>query len=571
MKKEYRILSPSQSVVHALSGELKCHSATASVLVNRGISSSETAIEFLSDNLKYFRSPVAVRDMDKAIRRITTALEKKESILIFGDYDVDGVTATALFLEFFNQVGARATYYIPHRTKEGYGLDVHHIHRIAVPKKIDLIITVDCGSSSHEAVKAACEAGIDVVITDHHYTLPPLPPAEAIVNPNRPDCGAGFGMLAGVGVVFAVLICLRKHLRDRNFWPPDREPNLKTLCDLVAMGTVADIVPLRKENRLLTKTGLQVINSRNRAGTKALEAAAGLGARPLTAEDIAFRLAPRINAAGRIAHAACAVRLLTTRKEDKAQRIASLLNRLNDKRRRTEQEILSQIITYFRATPVVLQRNALVLKHPNWHEGVLGIVAAKLVERYYRPVVLISIRNGIGKGSARSIPGFHMYDGLGKTNSHLERFGGHAMAAGLQIQADRIDAFREAFETVVAENTRREDFIPKIDIDRELPLDAITPKLVDELEALQPFGQDNSEPIFMARNVPVVFSRIVGNGHRQFRLKSSRASSSAVFSAIQFNINPETPPPTFLERIAFKIRWNHWRGEKTIQLIIEAT
>lgn len=571
MKKDYRILSPSESTIRELSGSLKCHPAIAAVLANRGISSPEAAAEFLSDNLKYLRSPLAVMDMDKAVRRITTALEKNESILIFGDYDADGVTATALLLDFFNRIGARATYYIPHRAKEGYGLDAMHIERIAAPRKIDLIITVDCGSSSHEAVKAAREAGIDVIITDHHVTAPPLPPAEAVVNPNRPDCAAGFGMLAGVGVAYAILICLRKHLRERNFWSSGREPNLKALCDLVALGTVADIVPLRSDNRLLTKTGLQIINSRNRTGINALGRAAGLESRTFTAEDIAFRLAPRINAAGRIAHAACAVRLLTTREEKKAGRIAALLNRLNDKRRRREQEILSQVVTYLQANPTAVQRNALVLKHPDWHEGVLGIVAAKLVERFYRPVILISIRNGIGKGSARSIPGFHLVEGLEKTSAHLERFGGHAMAAGLQIQADRIDAFREAFEAAVTENTGREDFIPKIDIDRELALDDITPKLVDELEALQPFGQDNSEPIFMTRNVSVVFSRIVGNGHRQFRLKSSRGSSGILFNAIQFNIDPQSPPPTFLERIAFKLRWNHWNGEKNIQLIIEAT
>jgi single-stranded-DNA-specific exonuclease len=509
--------------------------------------------------------------MDRAVCRIATALKKKESILIFGDYDADGVTATALFIDFFNRIGARASYYIPHRTKEGYGMDAHHIRRIAIPKKIDLIITVDCGSSSHGAVDAAREAGIDVIITDHHQTAPPLPSAVAVVNPNRPDCTAGFGMLAGVGVVYALLICLRKHLREQHFWPPGREPNLKTLCDLVALGTVADIVPLRSDNRLLTKTGLQVINAHGRVGISILGQAAGLTSRTFTAEDIAFRLAPRINAAGRIAHAACAVRLLTTRNEEKARRIAAMLGRLNDRRRQTEQEILSQVMTYIQANPSVLQRNTLVLKHPDWHEGVLGIVASKLVDRFHRPVILISIRNGIGKGSARSIPGFHIFSGLEKTSTHLERFGGHAMAAGLQIQAEQIDSFREAFEAVVTESTSSKDFIPVIEIDRELSFDDITPKLVDELETLQPFGSDNSEPVFMARNVSVVFSRIVGSRHRQLRLKSPGASSNTIFNSIQFNIDPDAPPPTFLERIAFKVRWNHWNGNKSIQLVVEAT
>jgi len=543
----------------------------ADILINRCISTPEDATAFFSNDLKYLRSPLAIKDMDKAVGRIMSALKKNQKILIFGDYDVDGITATALFHEFFRRIGADSIYYIPHRAKEGYGLDKEHIHRIAVPKKIDLIITADCGSTSHEAVTAARCAGIDVIITDHHHVVAPLPPAEAFVNPNRPDCDAGFGMLAGVGVVYAVLICLRKHLRENNFWASRPEPNLKALCDLVALGTVADIVPLRKENRLFTKTGLQVIGSEIRPGIKALRQAAGLESLTVTAEDIAFRLAPRINAAGRIAHAVCAVKLLTTSDQKKAHRIAATLNRLNEKRRSAEQMILSQVLAYIQANPAVLQRNALVLKHPGWHEGVLGIVAAKLVERFYRPAILISIRNGTGKGSARSIPGFHLFNGLEKSSRYLERFGGHAMAAGLRIQADQIDGFREAFESVVTENTRQEDFIPVVTIDRVLSFDDITPVLIEALETLQPFGQDNPEPIFMARNVSVVFSKIVGLRHRQLRLKQSGSSLGSIFNAIQFNINPEASPPTFLEQIAFRLRWNLWNSQKSVQLVIEAT
>lgn len=571
MKKQYRILAPDRHASTKLLKSLKCHPVIADILINRGISTPEDAVSFFSNDLKNLRSPMAIKDMDKAVDRIARALKKKEKILIFGDYDADGVTATALFHEFFRKVGGDSTYYIPHRTKEGYGLNDEHIRRIAVPNRIDLIITVDCGSTSHEAAAAAKQAGIDVIITDHHHVTGSLPPAEALVNPNRPDCHAGFGMLAGVGVVYAVLICLRKHLRENNFWATRPEPNLKALCDLVALGTVADIVPLRKENRLFTHTGLQVIASEIRPGIKALRQAAGLKSNTLTTEDLAFRLAPRINAAGRIAHSVCAVKLLTTRDKKKASRIAAMLNRLNEKRQTAEHQILSQVLSYIHANPGVLQRNAIVLKHPGWHEGVLGIVAAKLVERFYRPAVLISIRNGEGKGSARSIPGFHLYNGLAQSSSYLERFGGHAMAAGLRIHANQIDGFREAFETVVTENTRREDFIPVVTVDRVLSFDEITPELVETIQTLQPFGQDNPEPVFMTRNVSVVFSKIVGNRHCQLRLKQSGTLPGSVISAIQFNINPETPPPTFLEQIAFRLRWNRWNGQKSIQLVIEAT
>ncbi len=571
MKKKYHILTPDKPGAKKLLKSLKCHPVIADILINRRISTPEDAAEFFSNDLKYLRSPMDIRDMDTAVDRITRALVKKEKILVFGDYDADGITATALFHEFFRRAGADSIYYIPHRTREGYGLDKEHIHRVAVPNKINLIVTVDCGSTSHEAAAAARRSGIDVIITDHHHVAPPFPPVEAFVNPNRPDCDAGFDMLAGVGVAYAVLICLRKHLRENDFWASRPEPNLKVLCDLVALGTVADIVPLRKENRLFTKTGLEVIGSGIRPGIKALWEESGLESLTLTAEDIAFRLAPRINAAGRIAHAVCAVKLLTTRDEKKARRIAATLNRLNRKRQSKEQTILSQVLAYIQANPTVLQKNALVLKHPEWHEGILGIVAAKLVERFYRPVVLISIKNGTGKGSARSIPGFDLYDGLTKSSRYLDRFGGHAMAAGLRIQADRIDEFREAFETVVTENTSREDFFPVVTIDRALSFDDITPDLVEALETLQPFGQDNPEPIFMARNVSVAFSKIVGLRHRQLRLKQSGARTGGIFNAIQFNINPEEPPPTFLEQIAFRLHWNIWKGRKNIQLVIEAT
>jgi single-stranded-DNA-specific exonuclease len=571
MKKRYIVHTPEKKAIQQLASLVKCSPIISKILINRNITTHTDAEQFIKGNLGHLRAPFLIKDMEKAVARIDTALTQKENILIFGDYDADGITATILLYDFLRQLGAHVSFYIPHRIKEGYGLAPQHIHKVAAPKNINLIITVDCGSSGHEAVHAANEKGIDVIITDHHHLPEALPPAVAVVNPKRMDCDAGFEDLAGVGVAYALLICLRKHLREKHFWQSGNEPNLKTLCDLVAIGTVADIVPLQHDNRILVKTGIDVIRKSKKPGINALLRASGLKENAFSADDIAFRLAPRINAAGRIAHAVAAARLLTTENRQKSQRIAACLNRLNAKRQAREQKIFSQILQYIKANPPILQRNALVLHHPDWHEGVLGIVASKLVDRFYRPIVLISVRNGFGKGSARSIQGFHLFDGFEKNSHFLENYGGHAMAAGLRLKAENIDPFRKAFEALVTESTQPEDFIPTIKIDHQILFDDITPRLLSDLELLQPFGEGNPEPLFMAKNVTVVFSKIVGEKHRQLRLRQSGSKSDPTFSAIQFNVDPESPRPSFFDQIAFRLSWNRWNGKKNIQLIITGT
>ncbi len=569
MNKKYLIQNPDKNKIQQLARSFRCPPLIAKILINRGITTTEAADKFFKGNLRHLRPPFGIMDMDRAVSRIHTALNKKEKILIFGDYDADGITATILLFEFFQWLNAPVYFYIPHRIKEGYGLAPAHIHRVATPKDINLIITVDCGSSSHLAVETANANNIDVIITDHHQLPETLPDAVAVVNPKREDCNTGFEDLAGVGVAYALIICLRKYLREKRFWSKGKEPNLKALADLVAIGTVADIVPLRDDNRILTKTGMSVIRSGQRPGLNALARAAGLDERSLTSDDIAFRLAPRINAAGRIAHAAAAVRLLTTKDTQKSQRIAECLHRLNAKRQTAEQKILSHILRYIDANPPLLQRNSLVFHHPDWHEGVLGIVAAKLVERFYRPVVLLTVRHGYGKGSARSIHGFNLYKGLEKASAYLESYGGHAMAAGLRLKEENISLFQQSFENVVTDTTRPHDFVPSITIDHQIHFSDISPSFVNDLEKLQPFGEQNPEPLFLAKNVNILFSRIVGEKHRQLRLGQSTSKSSGPFSAIQFNISPEAPAPTFYEQVAFRVRWNRWNGDKTIQLILE--
>jgi single-stranded-DNA-specific exonuclease len=569
MKKEWQILRPDRCAVEKLTGLLNCHPAIASILVNRKIASPEDALNFLSVSLNHLRLPFTLKDMDVAIHRIVKAITHNEKILIFGDYDVDGITATTILLKFFRSAGADVSYYIPHRITEGYGLQSSHITTCALAKKINLIITVDCGSGSHDAVTAAKAAGIDVIITDHHMVTDTLPPAVAVINPKRYDCPSGFDDLAGVGVAFYLLVCLRKELREQNFWKSRPEPNLKNICDLVALGTLADMVPLTNDNRILAKTGLDIMGSSPRPGIKALMEVCGINKRTVDSDDVIFGLAPRLNSAGRIDHASMAVELLATKNMDHASQIARSLNHMNQKRRSMETQILAQIENHLTVNPSLLQKNTLVLAHRDWHLGILGIVASRVMKKYFCPVVLISTADGIGKGSARSIPGVNLYDGLCACAGDLESFGGHAMAAGLKIKTEKIDRFESNFENFVDDITNPDDFISKVYIDYELGFDDISEDFIDEIESLNPFGAGNPEPIFMAGNITVVSSKIVGKHHRRMLLKQSGGKTDKTFHAIHFNGNSGIPIKESFDRIAFRLRWNRWNSRKTAQMVIE--
>ncbi len=571
MKKQWKILQPDAQAVEKISKELPCSPVTAALLVNRSIETVAAAARFLESSLKHIRPPFAIKGMDAAVNRIAAAITAKEKILIFGDYDADGVTATAVLYDFFRQLGSDISYYVPHRITEGYSLQPGHIHDHAIPAGVNLIITADCGSASHQAIQIARDSGIDVIVSDHHKISEKLPPALAVINPNRLDCNAEFEHLSGVGVAFCLLICLRKHLRDLNFWHNQPEPNLKALCDLVAIGTVADIVPLIEENRIFTKTGLDIIASKTRSGINALIKASRINTELPDAEDIAFRLAPRINAAGRMDHAGSAVDLLTTKDPQRAGRIAQELNALNVKRQNTEQKITADIQSRLKQNPRLLGSHSLVMAHSGWHEGVLGIAASRVVDRFFRPVVLLSIKAGIGKGSARSIPGFDLYNGLSACGDDLETFGGHRMAAGLTIKTDKIDRFRLNFERIVREITRPEDFIPVVRIDHALNFNEITPALIDEIETLKPFGIGNPEPLFAAADIRVLSSRVVGKKHRQLVLNQSGDPAIKPFRAIHFNIDPTEACPQSYAEIAFRIQWNRWKGNQTPQLVVEDT
>lgn len=569
MKRKLHIYRPDSKIVENISRAVNCSPVIASILVNRGISSPKDARDFMNSSFDNIRHPFSMKDTDIAVSRIYKAILNHEKILIFGDYDVDGVTSTALLMEFFRETGATASYYIPHRTKEGYGLQKSHITGIAVPGGINLIITVDCGSSSHEAVTAARNAGIDVVITDHHIIPEKLPEALALISPKRSDCGSGLDHLAGVGVAFYLIICLRKYLRDMRFWDSRSEPNLKDFCDLVALGTIADMVPLTEENRIFTKTGIDLINAGKRTGINSLVKASSLNRYPLDSTDIAFRLAPRINAMGRVDHAKEAVELLLTDNPVTAGQIARQMNMMNTKRQNIEKKIFDYIIEYMDNNPDILKHPSIVLSRHGWHEGVLGIVASRMVEKFHRPVVLFSEKDDLAKGSGRSIPSFNLYEGLKACSKSLEGFGGHSMAAGVRIKIQNLGLFEREFEKAVFEMSRTEDSMPDICIDHELGFDDISEDFVDEIESLKPFGAGNPEPVFLARDVTVISSEIVGENHRRMLLSQSPGKKEKIFKAIHFNVDPDLHENNYFEEMAFRLRWNRWNGNKSVQLVVE--
>ena len=569
MKEHWQIHQPDPDVVEKLSRDLGYHPITAAALVNRKISTLSEAQDFLNTSLNNLRPPFSLRDMEAAVDRITRAIISKEKILIFGDYDVDGVTSVVILLNFLRYTGADVSYYIPHRITEGYSIQPGHITQYVRPNQFDLIITADCGAGSHQAVEAANRFNIDVIVTDHHNISEDIPPALAVINPKRHDCPAGLQNLAGVGVAFFLLICLRTRLREMGFWDKRPEPNLKEYCDLVALGTVADMVPLIEENRILSKTGLELINTGHRPGLTALLEASAIRNQTLSAEDIAFRLAPRLNAAGRMDHAARAVDLLIAEDIDGANKTAHTLNLLNRKRQDLEKGILADIQRFIDQNSSLLRLRSLVLYQQGWHAGVLGIVASRMMRTYHRPVVLISLQDGTGKGSARSVEGLNIYDALTACGTFLEGFGGHAMAAGLQIREENIADFQNAFENEIQRTSSPETLVPALQIDSELEFGAISDNLIDELELLMPFGTGNPEPLLLARDVKVVSSRIVGQNHRRMVLSQTSGYAAATIPAIHFNANDDDAKKFRFDRMVFRLHWNRWNGKKSAQIVVE--
>lgn len=546
-----------------LSKNLNINPLTAQVLINRGITDSDEAGKFLSPSLTHLASPNLLKGIDKGVERVYKAIEKSEKITIYGDYDVDGSTSTALLLLFLREVGAKCDYYIPHRIKEGYGLNGVAVEKIA-QNGTKVIITVDNGITANNEASLASSLGIDLIITDHHQVPPELPEAYAIINPLQEECAYPFKGLSGAGIAFHFIVALRSYLRDRGFWKEKREPNLKNYLDLVALATIADIVPLKSINRTLTVFGLKELSKKGRCGINALKTVSSVDEDKVSVGAVAFHMAPRLNAAGRLSVADTGVKLLLCDDEQSAESFALKLDSENRERQKIESNISQEAISMVEKKGEPLPAS-IVLSSKGWHAGVIGIVASRLVEKFYRPAIVISVENGVGKGSARSISGFDLHKALEACSEYLIKFGGHKYAAGLSIEPSRIVDFTEAFEKEVNLKLKIDDFIPLLKIDSIVKFDSFEDKLIEELERLAPFGMANAEPLFVSKEVEVDKVDLLKGCHLKMTLSQEKKS----FSAIAFNMNDKDIKQGDLVSIAFSPQFNLWKGRRTIQLKIK--
>ncbi len=559
-KKRWRVREPELVLQKTLAASLNISTITSQLLINRGISDIQQAERFLSSTLSDIRSPLGMKGMKEGVERVLKALHNKEKIAIYGDYDVDGITSTSILLMFLKLAGANVSYYIPERIAEGYGLNADAISKLA-ERGVALLITVDCGISDHAELKLAKELGMDVIVTDHHEVPDYLPPAYAIINPKQSGCPFPFKNLAGVGVAFNFIIALRASLRDEGFWKEKEVPNLKEYLDLVALGTIADVVPLVDENRIFVKYGLMELTASTKPGIIALKEVSGLNDVPINAGMVGYRLAPRINAAGRVGKGVDGVRLLTSESYDEAASIAKLLDDGNKERQGLEEVILREA-TGMVESGLISDRKSIVLASENWHPGVIGIVASRIAEKYYRPTVMIALKNGIGKGSARSIHSFMLYEGLKECSHLLNEFGGHDYAAGLSINEENIEKFREEFERVASGKLSDEDMLPEMDIDAAMDLNEVTEALINELDNLAPFGEANPEPLLCSTGLGIADCKVVGNNHLKMRVKQGRTVRDAIgFGMGNLNLSPGINLDT-----AFIPQINLWNGGKSIQL-----
>ena len=547
-----------------LAGKLGISKLLASLLFHRKVTSPDSAKHFLSPKLGALRDPFLLKDMDRSVELITSFINAKKRVTIYGDYDADGITATALLVDFFSQLEIPISFYIPHRLQEGYGLNETAIREIAAGDT-ELIITVDCGISSPSEIDLARGLGVEVVVTDHHQLPAHFEPHCPTVNPVRPDCPFPFQELSGVGLAFYLAIAVRADLRESGFFGSKGEPDLRSYLDLVALGTVADIVPLLEENRILVKSGLSILRESRRPGMRELFRASGINKdREITTYDIAFKLAPRLNAMGRLGSVTRAVQLLTTDNEREAAEIANQMDSLNTQRQAIENRILSEVRERIARSDDLERQRTIVLSDPSWHRGIVGIVASKIVEEHYRPTLILGADGEVVRGSGRSIDGFDLYQALCDLSDLLTHFGGHRGAAGVTLEAKRLEEFRVKFEELARTRIDPKDMTPKTDVDARLDLESITPRLMRELEMLPPFGCQNPQPIFWAGPLDVISSKVVGNDHLKLRLKQR----GIMFESIAFGKGALHPLQGKSVDALFHVETNTWQGMESIQLVI---
>jgi len=541
----------------ALASEMGVPRAFAAILVRHGVTSSAEAKAFLNPDREVLHDPLLLPDIEPAIERLRVAVDEGQKVFVCGDYDVDGITSVVVIKRCLEAAGLDVGFYIPNRLTDGYGLSARGV-RVARDSGVKLIVTVDSGVTGHEPIDLARSFGIDVIVTDHHEPQETLPNALAVVDPKRKDSVYPYPHLAGVGVAYKVMEALAREYREVAH---SIEENL----DLVAVGTVADIVPLDSENRVLTTLGLERLRVTSNLGLRALMEVAGVEPARVQAPHIGFALGPRLNAAGRLGDASIGVELLTTEDEAKATAIAQKLDLENKKRRSLETDVLKDATRLLEETIDLSSKRSIVLWSSGWHPGVIGIVASRIAKQYNRPTILLAVKEGVGKGSGRSIPGFDLHSALVGCKDFLTSFGGHRHAAGVSLPEDRLPLFSECVERAVSSSLTAEDLVPVIDIDSIVQLSECDFDLVKHMKQMRPFGAGNPEPVFGTRDVKLIAAKSVGNGH----LKLTVAQGDRVMDAIGFGMADslnELRGGGGMVALAYVLEENTWRGVTDLQL-----
>lgn len=561
-KPKWSVVQTEEAILKNLMADLKVSKTVAKILAARDLNSPEKARKFLDIDLKQLHDPFLLKDMDKACTSLSQAILNQKKICIYGDYDVDGAIGTSLLLSFFRDIGADVDFYIPCRQREGYSLNNKAL-KLLKDQGVDLLLTVDNGITSVAAVEYANEIGLDVIVTDHHQVGETLPPALAVVNPQRKDCAYPFKDLCGAGVAFKLIMALRFHLRESGFFENKPEPHLKSYFDLLCLSTICDVVPLKDENRLFVKQGLQHLAQTKRSGLIALKDVCGLKNK-VTATDVGFKLGPRLNAAGRLDDASHGVRMLTATNYEEAYEYAMELDRLNSDRRAIEKQITEEALQS--VSQQQAQSAAIVVFGESWHIGVVGIVASRLVENFHRPVfVLCETEKGVVKGSGRSFGNINLVQALNECAEHLQKFGGHEAAAGVTLAKDKVEMFATAFQKAVQNQMQDEVLQKEIWVDDSLQPEDVCEDLLREIEQLAPFGMGNETPLFSTQGWTVVSKRLVGENHLKLKLKSNHG----MIDAIAFQKGEHLDGIAKEVDLLYELDRNDYMNQSRLQLIVK--
>jgi len=552
---------PTLEEIDYLSKEINVNPVLSSILIQRGIRNFAEAKRFFRPSLNDLHDPFLMKDMDKAVARIQQAIQNQERILIYGDYDVDGTTSVALVYDFISKIYEHIDYYIPDRYTEGYGISFQSI-AWAQEQSFDLIISLDCGIKAIEKIRLAKEKGIDFIVCDHHRPGDELPPAYAVLDPKRSDCPYPFKELSGCGVGFKLLqaYCIQTGIQVETLY---------AYLDLVAVSIASDIVPIVGENRVLAYFGIEKLNENPRPGLQALKELSAVSG-TVDISSIVFGIGPRINAAGRIDHAKYAVKLLLAENKGEAEELAIPINKNNTLRKNVDHHITKEAIAMIEQDMVLKQAKTTMLFKQDWHKGVIGIVASRCIEKYYRPTIILTKSNDLATGSARSVVGFDVYEAIAECADLLEQYGGYKYAAGLTLKLDNLPVFKQRFEEVVSKTIQEHHLTPQIDIDEEINLDMINDKFYGILKQMAPFGPGNMSPVFVSKDVRTASSpRLLKNEHLKLQLK--QVDGNQKLDAIGFGMAPygsmiESGMPF---SIAYCIEENNYKGTKTLQLMLK--